>query len=141
MGIWQRVRRLLGQVPAPPQPPAVSTAAATIAEEEPAVAEVSAATVIAALAQPGPPFLLDIREQYEWRQVRIPAAAHIPMNDVPARLGELPRDRRIVVVCAHGSRSYSVAGWLSEQGYPAASLAGGITQWTIHGGPVEQGAP
>jgi rhodanese-related sulfurtransferase len=67
------------------------------------------------------------------------AARYVPMNDVPDSLDSIPRDRPIVVVCAHGSRSYSVAAWLIEQGYDASSLAGGITQWASQGGEVEQG--
>lgn len=81
-----------------------------------------------------PPLLLDVREPWEWRQVHIPTARHIPMNDLPNQLAELPQDRAIVVLCAHGSRSYGVAGYLIEQGYQACSLAGGITQWVQQGG-------
>jgi rhodanese-related sulfurtransferase len=88
---------------------------------------------------------LDVRELYEWRQVSIPGALHIPMNDTPWRLDELPREREIVVFCAHGNRSYGVAGYLMalcagfaiEQGFRARSLAGGITQWHRQGGAVE----
>lgn len=95
------------------------------------------AEVLAGLVS-DPPFLLDVREPFEWRQVRVPTAMHIPMNDVPERLGELPRGRPILVFCAHGGRSYGVAHYLIEQGFAASSLAGGITVWAHEGGPVEQ---
>jgi rhodanese-related sulfurtransferase len=89
--------------------------------------------------------VIDVREAYEWRLVRMSptyhSVRHIPMNEVPAALDNLPRDQRIVVMCAHGSRSYSVAAWLIEQGFQASSLAGGITQWARRGGAVEQGEP
>jgi len=142
MGIWQAIRRLVSRERTPsPHLPATMDAD----EVEPVVAEITAHELREALAQPGPggspPLVLDVREPYEWRQVRMPGARHMPMNRMPEQLDDLPRDRRIVVVCAHGSRSYSVAAWLTEHGYPAASLQGGITQWTIQGGPIEQGAP
>lgn len=86
-----------------------------------------------------PPFLLDVREPYEWRQVHLPGALHIPMNDVPQRLDELPQTAPIVVFCAHGMRSYGVAGYLLEHGYQASSLAGGITAWVNAGGEFGQG--
>uniref|UniRef100_A0A7C1FL82 Rhodanese-like domain-containing protein n=1 Tax=Caldilinea aerophila TaxID=133453 RepID=A0A7C1FL82_9CHLR len=86
-----------------------------------------------------PPLLLDVREPYEWRQVRIPGALHIPMNSVPARLNELPKERPIVVFCAHGMRSFGVTHFLRQQGWEAFNLAGGITQWHIQGGEVDQG--
>ena len=92
----------------------------------------------AALAAPNPPQLLDVRELYEWRQVRIPGDLHIPMNSVPDRLDELNRSRPVVVFCAHGSRSFGVTYFLREQGFAASNLTGGITQWHIQGGPIEQ---
>jgi len=60
------------------------------------------------------------------------------MNDVPQRLAELPQRDAIVVICAHGSRSYDVAGYLIEQGYQASSLTGGINQWARAGGEISQ---
>ncbi len=141
MGLWQAIRRLVGQTEPSPRPPVIVNADQAAGEDETVAAEVTVDDLRAALAQADPPLVLDIREPFEWRQVRMPGATHIPMNSIPAHLAELPRDRAIVVVCAHGSRSYSVAAWLTEQGLHAASLHGGITQWAIHGGPVEPGAP
>ncbi len=97
---------------------------------------------LADAAQSGtvPPLLLDVREPYEWTQVHLAdslPAQHMPMNDVPDRLADLPRERDIVVLCAHGGRSYGVAAYLIEQGYAARSLDGGITQWAAQGGEVE----
>ena len=101
------------------------------------VPEVTASELHAELASPQPPLLLDVREPYEWNQVRLPDALHIPMNTVPTRLNDLPKDRPIVVFCAHGSRSFGVTYFLRENGFDARNLAGGITQWHIQGGPVE----
>ena len=106
--------------------------------EEMVVPEMTAPALQSALASATPPLVLDIREAWEWRQVRLPVACHIPMNDVPDHLAELPHNSEIVVICAHGSRSYGVAGYLVEQGYQASSLAGGITQWVQQGGEVQQ---
>jgi rhodanese-related sulfurtransferase len=113
-------------------------------EEEPeeiSVEEVAVEELREALTHAGAPLVLDVREPYEWRQVRMPGALHIPMNSVPDQLERLPKERPVVVICAHGNRSYGVAAWLMEQGYHAASLRGGITQWARHGGHIEQGAP
>lgn len=90
------------------------------------------------------PFWLDVREPYEWNQVRVPSTPqrtvlHIPMNDLPNRLAELPKDAKLLVFCAHGSRSQSVAAWLAEQGYQVHNLVGGITQWAAQGGEVQTG--
>jgi rhodanese-related sulfurtransferase len=110
-------------------------------EETPPPDEITPAQVQGALAGPQPPLLLDVREPYEWEQVRIPAALHIPMNEVPDHMDELPRAQAIVVLCAHGSRSFGVAHYLRQQGFNAANLQGGITQWRIDGGSVTMGRP
>jgi len=83
------------------------------------------------------PILLDCREDHEWRQVRIPGSLHIPMRQIPGRLAEIDRAADIVVVCAHGNRSYSVAGYLIENGFAARSLRGGVADWQARGGEVE----
>lgn len=140
MGWLKQLQGLLGQKkpPAQPTPPRVIPH-----ENEPeiVVPELTPAQLTAALASDAPPLLLDVREMYEWRQVRMPAAYHIPMNDIPTRLAEVPQAQPLVVFCAHGSRSYSVAAWLIEQGYTASNLEGGITLWAARGGDVAQGEP
>jgi rhodanese-related sulfurtransferase len=90
--------------------------------------------------------VLDVREHYEWAQVHLPfegadalPVRHIPMNSVPDQLHDLPADRTIVVMCAHGNRSYGVTHWLNEQGLHASNLTGGITRWAQMGGPTERG--
>ena len=83
------------------------------------------------------PFLLDVREPQEvTAEGIIEGALHIPMNGVPARIGELPRDREIVAVCKRGQRSWNVAAWLKQQGFQALSLAGGLDAWRAAGLPV-----
>ena len=143
MGIFNSLWNLLGKPKTEPEhryspPPDAER------DEEVHVPEVSPADLKSQRESANCPLLLDVREQYEWKQVRIPASTerpvlHIPMNEVPNRLGELPKDKEIVVFCAHGSRSYGVTAWLNEQGYDARNLAGGITQWTIQGGEVQTG--
>jgi adenylyltransferase/sulfurtransferase len=61
---------------------------------------------------------------------RIEASAPMPMREVAGRLDELPRDRRILVLCHHGSRSRRVTEYLRTQGFPAVSnVQGGIAAW------------
>jgi rhodanese-related sulfurtransferase len=108
-------------------------------EEEPRVPEVTAHELMAEMReeQDAARLLLDCREHYERAQSYIPDSLHIPMNSIPTRLAELDRDTEIVVYCAHGNRSYGVAGWLNQQGYTARSLKGGIVDWQHRGGAIE----
>ena len=137
-GFLQRLRQQIwGAPPTPvrPLPPS---------EPEPdeiAVPEISVHELQQRLQHGQPLCLLDVREPYEWRQVHIPTALHIPMNEIPQRLAELPTDQALVVFCAHGSRSYGVAGYLIEQGYQASSLAGGISQLVQAGVTFSQNYP
>lgn len=74
--------------------------------------------------------VLDVREAWEVQAAIMGHHQHIPMGEVPARMGELERDKHIVVVCHHGVRSYNVTAWLRQQGFEKAqSLAGGIDRW------------
>jgi rhodanese-related sulfurtransferase len=55
----------------------------------------------------------------------------IPMNEIPARLAEVPQDRPIACLCHHGARSQRVALFLAHQGYTdVANVAGGIDAWS-----------
>jgi rhodanese-related sulfurtransferase len=83
------------------------------------------------------PFVLDVRQPQEVQaDGRVADSLLIPMNELPARIAELPRDREIVAVCKRGQRSWNVAQWLRQQGYDAASLSGGLDAWTARGLPV-----
>lgn len=74
--------------------------------------------------------LLDVREEWEVNLCAIAGSRHIPMNEVPERVDELPREGALVVVCHHGMRSMQVAQWLRAQGFDnAINLDGGIDQW------------
>ena len=80
--------------------------------------------------------LLDVREPSEWRIEHAPQATLMPMGEVHARRGELPRDARIVVVCRSGGRSAAITDALRAHGYDAVNLTGGMCAWTATGLPV-----
>jgi rhodanese-related sulfurtransferase len=139
MGFLDGLRRAFGRGQGG-TPAQNSSAARRPAEEEedPRVPEVTAQELLAELRDgANGNLLLDCREHYERAQSFIPNSIHIPMNSIPGRLAELDPARDVVVYCAHGNRSYGVAGWLNQQGYTARSLKGGIVEWQHRGGKVE----
>jgi rhodanese-related sulfurtransferase len=76
--------------------------------------------------------LLDVREPFERRLASIAPSLHIPMNEVPDRMDEIPKDREVVVYCHVGARSILVAAFLEASGFPSvANLAGGIDAWAV----------
>lgn len=81
--------------------------------------------------------ILDVREQDEWDAGHAPGAVHIPLGDLPSRLGELPDDSEtLAVVCRSGGRSSRAVAWLSQQGFDVANLDGGMRAWHGAGKPL-----
>jgi adenylyltransferase/sulfurtransferase len=93
------------------------------------VHDINPATLQARLAEADPPLVLDVREAWEREIAHLPGTTDIPMGEVTGRLGELPRDRDIVVMCRSGGRSRKVAEYLDGKGYRVSNLAGGILAW------------
>jgi len=83
--------------------------------------------------------LVDVREQREWDQSRIPRSILRPMSTINDWYSDLPRDQTIVVSCRSGNRSARVVQALIEQaGFDDVhNLAGGIIAWAEAGLPVE----
>ena len=82
-------------------------------------------------------YVVDVREADEVAGGRVPGAVHIPMNDVPARIAELPGDTPFFVICAVGGRSRQVVDHLRAEGLPAINVAGGTGGWAQRGWPLE----
>jgi adenylyltransferase/sulfurtransferase len=75
--------------------------------------------------------VIDVREPHEYQIARIPGATLIPLNTLPARLGELDSSREIVLQCHHGQRSARALETLQRAGFRKLSnLRGGIDAWS-----------
>ncbi len=71
-------------------------------------------------------FLLDVREPVELAVESVPEALNIPLGQLRLRLGELPRDREILVICRSGQRAYYATRLLLQHGFKARNLSGGM---------------
>ena len=80
--------------------------------------------------------LLDVREDDEWQRGHAAGAQHIPMNEVPARIGEIDPGATLFVVCHLGGRSQRVASYLAQNGYAPINVSGGMQAWADAGRPV-----
>jgi rhodanese-related sulfurtransferase len=78
---------------------------------------------------PADAVILDVREPMEWQAGHVPGALHIPMAELPARLGELPDEGEVLVICRSGNRSARAASWLNQNGYDAINVTGGMGAW------------
>ena len=90
---------------------------------------------------PTGPILLDVREENEFGEVRAPGAVLVPTSAFMVRVGEIPHDRPLMVVCHMGTRSAAVAGFLIRGGRTdVVNVAGGMDAWERAGLPVHRGA-
>ena len=74
--------------------------------------------------------LLDVREPWEVEIVKLDAAVLIPLGQLESSLDQLDRAKPVVVYCHHGVRSEAARALLSENGFTASHLAGGIDAWS-----------
>ena len=93
------------------------------------------ATVAPETWKPTDEFLLDVRDADEIDEFgKLPKAVNIPLGELRDRLGELPRDRRIVTYCQKGQRGYLAACALHGSGFEeVANLRGGFLQAKLNG--------
>ena len=76
------------------------------------------------------PFLLDVRQQWEYDVCKIEDSTLIPMSQVPAEIESLDSDRETIVICHHGIRSRSIGRYLERAGFSnIINLSGGVDEW------------
>jgi rhodanese-related sulfurtransferase len=82
-----------------------------------------------------PESIIDVRESNEWDYYHLPGTTHMPMNSIPSRLNELPKEEELYILCAHGIRSVYVCRYLHEQGYGnLRNISGGIASIALLNG-------
>jgi molybdopterin-guanine dinucleotide biosynthesis protein A/rhodanese-related sulfurtransferase len=97
------------------------------------------AAVALAAARDAETVLIDVREPDEWAEVRASGARHLPLGELEARVGEVPTDRPVYVICRSGARSQRAALFLRGAGVDAANVAGGTLAWAEAGLPTDHG--
>lgn len=80
--------------------------------------------------------VLDVRESREWLAGHIRGSLHLPVGRIASEIGDLPRDRNVVVVCRSGRRSAEAAAQLACEGFQAVNLLGGLQAWHLCGLPL-----
>lgn len=88
--------------------------------------------------------ILDVRTKYETDEepTRIAHAQLIPIDELRARLGEVPKDKPVMTLCRSGRRSVLAYSILREAGWErVASIQGGLLRWQAEGLAVETTSP
>lgn len=73
--------------------------------------------------------VIDVRENEEVAQGKIPGAKHIPLGEIPDRKDEMNKQKSHVIVCRSGSRSGNATQYLEKQGYDVTNMTGGMLDW------------
>jgi rhodanese-related sulfurtransferase len=83
--------------------------------------------------------VLDVRTPEEFASGHVPGAVNIPYDQLPARIGEVPRDKDVVLYCRTGRRAALAAEVLAGQGYVGLGhLEGDIQAWVAQGRVLDQ---
>ena len=78
--------------------------------------------------------LIDVRTPAEYREGHIPGVANIPLDELEKRLGEIPKDKKVVLICRTGNRSAQGTRFLRSKGFDNVfNSTGGMSTWK---GPV-----
>lgn len=80
---------------------------------------------------------LDVRSPEHFKAGNVPQSRNIPAADVPGKLGSLPKDKPIIVVCERGRTAVGVVNTLKGKGYDNVyCLQGGLASWVEAGMPL-----
>ena len=94
------------------------------------------ATLAEQLATSAPPVVLDVRTPREWQSKHIADSLNIPLNQLPGRVQEIPRQTPLVLHCQSGYRSAIAASLLERYGITTcADLVGGFAAWEARNSP------
>lgn len=87
-----------------------------------------------------PPMLIDVRTPGEIAAGALPGHIAMPLNTVPPRMNEIPKDQTVVFYCRTGARSAQACMYMAQHGYEnTINLRGGIVYWAQHGLPIVPG--
>ena len=107
--------------------------------EDTRVPEMSVEALHARMATGADVQVIDVREDWEWAQGHIAGAVHIPLSELPRRLGEIDTARAAAFICHLGGRSEMATRFARQHGLSrAANVVGGMDSWEAHGYPVER---
>ncbi len=83
--------------------------------------------------------VIDVRQMQEIATGTVPKAEPLPLHTLPARVHELSRDQKLVVVCRSGARSAQACLFLQQNGFSKVyNLRGGMMGWVGSGFPAHQ---
>lgn len=90
------------------------------------------------LAQAGEAIIIDVRDAQAHEAAHIAGARSIPIDELEARLDELPAGAQVLTACGGGTRGPRAAQLLRDRGIDASTVRGGLRGWRSAALPVEE---
>ncbi len=82
--------------------------------------------------------IIDVRQPEEYDAAHVDGARLVPLGELVERMGELPTEGTLYLMCRSGARSAQATAYLEAQGYDAVNVDGGIIAWHEAGLPIVQ---
>lgn len=74
--------------------------------------------------------IIDVREDNEVANGKIPSATHIPLGEIEARMNELDQTKEYLFICHAGGRSMKAAELAEDHGFNVTNIVDGMSDWT-----------
>ena len=87
----------------------------------------------------GETLIIDVREEYEFLEVRAEGAKLLPLEQVPEAVDSLPAEKQFYIICASGNRSMVACEFLNAKGFDSVNIIGGTIAWNAAGYSVNHG--
>ena len=78
-------------------------------------------------------YFIDVREPHEYKTGHAPSAVNVPLGSLDRRLGSIPKEHDILVICQSGARSASASAFLAKAGHTVFNVKGGTMNWRRSG--------
>jgi len=83
--------------------------------------------------------VIDVRQMEEIAAGTVPKAEALPLHTLPAKVQDLSKQEKMVIVCRSGARSAQACMFLQQQGFANVyNLRGGMMGWVQSGFPAYQ---
>ena len=94
-------------------------------------------------SEPDKTIVVDVRRDDEWVTGHVPGAVHVPIDDLPGNMDQVPQDKKVLFICAAGVRSGLACEIAASMGYDSENLFNiedGTPAWVEKGYPTSFGA-
>ena len=93
-------------------------------------------------SEPDNTVVVDVRRDDEWVTGHVSGAIHVPIDDLPGRMDEVPQDKKVLFICAAGVRSGLACEIAASMGYQSENLYNiedGTPTWIGFSNPTSYG--